>query len=171
MAVLRIIRNISLIVIPIMAALGLIGFLVGSIGHISDTNGRYNYAIQCIDEEDIVGGTYNSRGKVSQKDASFEGIHLGTKYSSKKFTGVQKIYSATVPKGSKINVALISYKVHAGNFSFLVAIDGKIAGDVRSDHSGTAFFYLDNPEKDVQVDYYIVGESANFSFITETESK
>lgn len=171
MAVLKIIRNILLIIIPIVVVLNVIGFLVGSIGHIKDTNGEYNYAIQHIDAEDILSGTYNSRGKITQSEAYYEDVYLGTQYSCKKFSGVQKVHTATVPKGSKIKVALISFKVHSGNFSFLVAIDGKLAGDVRSDHSGTAFFYLDNPEKDVQVDYYIVGESANFSFVTETAFK
>ena len=136
--------------------------------HIEDTNGEENYSLQEISERDVVSLKMGSRGGVSKEETHFNvadfDVSEGIEYSSRKFTGVQSLYAATIFKGSDIYVYLSDFKVKSGNFAFYVVLDGKIVGEVSPDEFGTAEFKLDNIDKTATVEYIIAGESASFQF-------
>lgn len=136
--------------------------------HIEDTNGPDNYALQQITQEDIVAHTMGARGGLSTGETHLElgvvDISSGTKYSCKKFTGVQMLYSATIFKGSDIHVQLTDYHVNSGNFGFFIVLDGQIVGQATPDEFGTVEFWMEDIEKTGALEYVIAGESADFRF-------
>lgn len=96
-------------------------------------------------------------------------VSSGTKYSSQKFTGVYRLHTSTIFKGSDIYINLAEFNVKEGNFAFYVVFDGEIVGQVEPKEGGMAEFILKNVEKTGSLEYIIAGESANFSFIAPTE--
>ena len=118
--------------------------------HLEDTNGADNYSLQTITERDVAQMKMGSRGAVSESEAAF---NLGgntannkIKYSSKKFTGVQSLYTSTIFKGSDIYVSLLDLKVKEGNFAFYIVYDGEVVGKI--DPTTELFtFNLDNSSK------------------------
>lgn len=141
--------------------------------HIEDTNGAQNFALQTITEQDVVEQKMGSRGTVSEKKSSFNfagiGVSDGTKYSSKKFTGVSSIYTTTIFKGSDIYINLSEYIIEEGNFAFYVVFDGEVVGKVEPTDNGISEFLLENVDKTGALEYVIAGESASFKFIAPTE--
>ena len=141
--------------------------------HIADTNGPDNYALQQITEADVVAMQMGSRGGVSTSEThlNFENLSIssGIKYSCKKFTGVHRIYTATILKGSDIFISLSDYQVNSGNFAFYVVLDGEVIGQVDYNEFGVAEFLLEDIEKTGTVEYILAGESADFRFIAPTD--
>ena len=141
--------------------------------HIADTNGADNYKLQSITERDIVKHTMGSRGGLSTGKTSFEiaGITVsnGTKYSCKKFTGVELLYTCTIFKGSDIRVDLANYTIKSGNFAFYIVYDGEVVGKILPDEFGCGTFLMENIKKTASLEYVIAGESANFTFSTMEE--
>ena len=92
--------------------------------HIEDRNGSEDHSIACISEEDIVSLKYGSRGAITQKESHFSvaGLEIsdGIRYSSKKFTGVYRLHTVTLFKGSDIFVQLSDLTINSGNFAFTV---------------------------------------------------
>ena len=142
--------------------------------HIEDTNGADDYSLQTITEEDVVKCEMGTRGGLTEtrSNLSAGGIEIsdGIEYSCNKFTGVYRLYTCTVLKGSSIYVDLVDFQIRSGNFAFYVVLDGKIVGEVKpAKDGGYTEFTLDNVEKTGTLEYIIAGESANFSFISTTE--
>lgn len=137
--------------------------------HIEDTNGPDDYSLQQITEEDIVSAKMGSRGGLSTTETSWDfgavQIVNGVKYSCKKFTGVQRLYSCWIAKGSDIYIYMADFWVNSGNFGFYVVLDGEIIGEITPDSMGTVDFTIHNIEKSGTLEYIIAGESANFSFL------
>ena len=140
--------------------------------HIEDTNGLDNFALQQITEEDVVSLKMGSRGGLTTKETrwSFEGFEVsdGTEYSCRKFTGVYRLYSTTIIKGSDIYVYLANFQVHSGNFAFYVVLDGTIVGQVQPD-DGVTELLIENIDKTATLEYIIAGESANFEFVVPSD--
>lgn len=134
--------------------------------HIEDTNGADNYTLQQITRQNIIKQDMGTRGTVKEKEHQLDlgafNVSSGRKYSSKKFTGVNLVYSSTIFKGSDIYVSLADFKINSGNFGFYIVFDGEIVGQVTPE---TSEFRLDNIEKTASLEYVIAGESANFSFV------
>ncbi len=137
--------------------------------HIEDTNGADNYSLQQITKQDVVELKMGSRGTVSESEMSFDfgslAISDGVKYSADKFTGVYRIYAATLFEGSDIHVMLGDFKIHEGNFAFYVVFDGVVVGQVTPSEAGLSEFILENVEKTASLEYIIAGESAGFEFV------
>lgn len=162
----------------VFAAVLLVVFAVWMIAnpgpeHIEDTNGADNYSLQIITDYDVIEQSMGSRGAVSKTELHYEfsGLKIsdGTKYSSKKFTGVYCLYTATLFKGSDIYVSLAEFEIKEGNFAFFIVFDGEIVGKIVPDDYATAEFTLKNVRKTGTVEYIIAGESASFSFVAPTE--
>ena len=141
--------------------------------HIEDTNGKDNYILQTITERDVVDQKMNYTGVIAETETEYPlsgfSVSSGKKYSSKKFTGVYRLYAATLFKGSDIYVSLGDFKVKEGNFAFYVVFDGKVVGKILPTESTIPEFTLKNVEKTATLEYVIAGESANFSFVAPTE--
>lgn len=141
--------------------------------HIEDTNGADNYSLQSITEQDVIEQKMGSKGTVKEREMHYEfaGLNVsdGTKYSSKKFTGVYLLHNETLFKGSDIYVSLAEFQIKEGNFAFYVVFDGEVVGKVEPSENALAEFRLDNVEKTGELEYVIAGESADFSFIAPTE--
>ncbi|MBE7000469.1 MAG: hypothetical protein E7428_09825 [Ruminococcaceae bacterium] len=137
--------------------------------HIADTNGAEDFSLQTITEEDVVTMSMGSRGAISESEIKFNfenlSISNGKKYAANKFTGLHRLYNATILKGSDIYVSLAEFEIHKGNFAFYVVFDGEIVGRVEPGDDVTSEFLLQNVEKTGSLEYIIAGESASFEFI------
>jgi len=136
--------------------------------HIEDTNGADNYSLQTITEQDVVEQKMGTKGSVSKRETRIGNLSNGIRYSSKKFTGVYRLYTATIMEGSDIYVSLAGYEIKKGNFAFYVIFDGDVVGKIEPDDFATAEFIMENVEKTAPLEYFIAGESASFEFITPT---
>ena len=138
--------------------------------HIVDTNGTDNYTLQQITEHDVVEQKMGTCGAVSERELRFDfgsiSISDGVKYSSDKFTGVYRLYTATIFKGSDIHVILGDFKIREGNFAFYVVFDGEVVGKVEPSDVALSEFILENVDKTASLEYVIAGESASFEFVS-----
>ena len=163
----------SILIILVLIGAGVWMLLNPGPEHIEDTNGPDNYALQQITEADVVAMKMGCRGGVSTSEThwDFENLSIssGVKYSCKNFTGVYRIYSTTIFKGSDIYISLGDYHINSGNFAFYVVLDGEIVGQVEYNEFGICEFLLEDLEKTGSLEYIIAGESANFRFIAPTE--
>ena len=136
--------------------------------HIEDTNGPDNYSLEVITEENIAKQDMGTRGSLVTTETHWDvagfDVSDGVEYSCSKFTGVYRLYSCTVFRGSDIWVHLVNFKVRGGNFAFYVLLDGEIVGEVKPDEFGTAELIINNIEKTASLEYVIAGESADFEF-------
>ena len=141
--------------------------------HIEDTNGADNYSLQTITKQDVIEQKMGAKGTVSERETHLDiagwSVSDGTKYSSKKFTGVYLLHTETLFKGSDIYVSLAEFEINEGNFAFYIVFDGEVVGQVEPGENALAEFKLDNVEKTGELEYVIAGESASFSFIAPTE--
>ncbi len=138
------------------------------IDHIEDTNGADNHSLQTITEQDIIAQKMGTKGAVSESESHLGMISSGIKYSSKKFTGVHRLYTTTLFEGSDIYVSLAGFEIKEGNFAFCVVFDGGVVGKLEPSETATAEFILENVEKTGVLEYVIAGESASFEFIVPT---
>ena len=152
---------ISVLIVILLAVFAVWMLASPKIDHIEDTNGADNYSLQTITEQ-------GTKGSVSKRETRLGNISNGIKYSSKKFTGVYRLYTATILEGSDIYVSLAGYEIKEGNFAFYVVFDGEIIGKIEPDDYATTEFLLENVEKTASLEYFIAGESASFEFITPT---
>jgi len=137
--------------------------------HIEDTNGADNYSLQTITEENVIKKDMGSRGSVSKNEWHIGNLSSGVKFSSKKFTGVDLLYSTTLFKGSDIYVSLSTFEIKEGNFAFYIVFDGEIVGKIEPSDDVATEFTLENVDKTGALEYIIAGESASFSFVTFDE--
>ena len=164
------IKNILWIVFAVaLVVVGAIWLFAGTqLEHIEDTNGADNYSLQTITARDVTEQKMGMKGAVSKSETRFGNLSNGIKYSSKKFTGVYQLYTATLFKGSDIYVSLAEFEIKQGNFAFYVVFDGEVVGKIEPDDFATAEFTLKNVEKTASLEYFIAGESASFEFIAPT---
>ena len=141
--------------------------------HIEDTNGADNYSLQQITAADVIENKMGSRGSISTYENSLTGgsfnVTNGIRYSSDKFTGVYLLHSATIFKGSDIYVHIVDFEIYSGNFAFYIVLDDKIIGDVKPDEFGIGELLIEDIDKTGSLQYFIVGESADFRFTAPTE--
>ncbi|MBE6596553.1 MAG: hypothetical protein E7641_02675 [Ruminococcaceae bacterium] len=140
-----------------------------NIDHIEDTNGPTDHSLQQITKQDVINQKLGTKGTVSQSELHFDfgsvSVSDGVKYSSDKFTGVYRLHTATIFKGSDIHVFLGDFKINGGNFAFYVIFDGEIVGQVEPTDVGFPEFILENVDKTATLEYVIAGESASFEFV------
>lgn len=136
--------------------------------HIEDTNGAEDYSLQQITPADVAAQEMGSRGAPSTREIRFNiagiGITSGTEYYSRRFTGVYRLYTCTIFKGSDVYVQLANFEINGGNFAFYVLLDGEIIGEVKPDGIGYTELMIRNIEKTGTLEYVIAGESADFTF-------
>ena len=162
----KILWGVFAVVLVVVAAIWML--VSPKIEHIEDTNGADNYSLQTITARDVTEQKMGMKGTVSKSETRFGNLSNGIKYSSKKFTGVYQLYTATLFKGSDIYVSLAGFEIKQGNFAFYVVFDGEVVGKITPNDDATAEFTLKNIEKTGVLEYVIAGESANFEFITPT---
>ena len=164
------IKNILWIVFAVaLVVVGAIWLFAGTqLEHIEDTNGADNYSLQTITEQDVVEHNMGTKGSVNKRETRFGNISNGIKYSSKKFTGVHRLYTATIIEGSDIYVSLAGFEIREGNFACYIVFDGEVVGKIEPDDFATAEFIIENVEKTASLEYFIAGESASFEFIAPT---
>jgi len=165
------IKNILWIVFAIVLVAGAAIWMFADpqLKHIEDTNGADNYSLQTITEQDVARQKLGTKGSVNKREIRIGNISSGIRYSSKKFTGVHRLSTATIIKGSDIYVHLVDFEIKEGNFAFYVVFDGEVVGKLEPDDFATAEFLLENVENTAPLDLFIAGESAEFKFITPTE--
>ena len=138
--------------------------------HIVDTNGADNYSLQQITEQDVIELKLGSRGAVSKSELRLDhgsvAVSDGVRYSSDKFTGVYRLYTATLFGGSDIHVILSDFNISEGNFVFYVIFDGEAVGKLEPSDTGLSEFILENVQKTATLEYIIAGESAAFEFVS-----
>ena len=168
-------KKILLIACAIVLVVVIVGWSILNPGpeHIEDTNGAENYSLQQITPKDVAEHKMGARGGPGTSETHWEfgklEVSSGMKYSSRKFTGVYLLYSATIFKGSDIYLYLPNFSVKSGNFAFYVLLDGEIIGEAKPDEYGCAELLIENIDKTGKVEYVIAGESANFEFVAPDE--
>lgn len=123
--------------------------------HIEDTNGKDNYSLNTITDEDILKPT-SAVVKSMAVDSEINGNHVN---KAKKFSGVERL--DTFKNGFTLYV---NSKINSGNFRICLVSDGVIVKDFKVNQKDN-FTALDSKSYDL----YIAGESANFeiSYFTE----
>ena len=141
--------------------------------HIEDTNGKDNYNLQIITEQDVVKQEMGARGTVRERETHLDiagwSVSDGIRYSSDKFTGVYMLYNTTLFKGSDIHVTLAEYEIKEGNFAFYIVFDGEVVGKIMPSDGAYSEFLLENVEKTGTLEYVIAGESASFEFVAPVD--
>ncbi|MBQ8807269.1 MAG: hypothetical protein IJZ68_12635 [Bacteroidaceae bacterium] len=141
--------------------------------HIEDTNGKDNYNLQTITEQDVVKQEMGARGTVRERETHLDiagwSVSEGIRYSSDKFTGVSMLHNTTLMKGSDIHVTLAEYEIKEGNFAFYIVFDGEVVGKITPGDGAYSEFLLENVEKTGTLEYVIAGESASFEFVAPTD--
>ncbi len=164
-------KNILWIVLAgVLVVAGIVWMLVSPRPeHIEDTNGADNYSLQTITEQDVVEQKMGVKGTVSESETQLGIISSGMKYSSKKFTGVYRLHTTSLFKGSDIYVSLAEFEIKEGNFAFYIVFDGEVVGKITPSDTVTSEFTLKNVEKTGTLEYVIAGESASFEFVAPTD--
>ncbi len=164
-------KNILWIVLAVVIVVaGIVWMLVSPRPeHIEDTNGADNYSLQTITEQDVVEQKMGAKGTVSESETQLGNISSGIKYSSEKFTGVYRLHTTTLFKGSDIYVSLAGFEIKEGNFAFYIVFDGEVVGKITPSDTITSEFTLKNVEKTGTLEYVIAGESASFEFVAPTD--
>lgn len=167
-------KILFLVVVFVLVAAGVVWMILNpGPEHIEDTNGADNYSLQQITEQDVIENKMGTRGGIATTEMHWNfgliSVSDGIKYSCRKFTGVYLLNTCTIFKGSDIHVYVADFKVNSGNFAFYVVLDGEIVGEVKSNEDGVAEFIMEDIEKTGTLEYFIAGESADFSFICPVE--
>ena len=140
--------------INILASLLILCTLTSCSLHIKDTNGKDNYSLNTITDENIL--SPSGVMKVAAVQTSVNGSEV---YKAKKYSGVEKI--ATYNNGFTL---YINNVVKSGNFRICLVCEDVIVKDFAI-NSSDSFAALDTKTYDL----YIAGESARFemSYFTE----
>lgn len=164
-------KNNTMILVIVVAAvlLGVWLFLGGGDAeHIEDINGPEDISLATITQEDILAkGVQTCVGgpNTEKHTVSFGGLTMtdGTRFHSKKFSGISVIDNGTLFPGSDIVIELYDFSVTAGNFQMFVVLEDEIVGTIEPD-SYVRFELLDTDGGYYQL--IIAGESAAFEFTT-----
>jgi len=160
---------IGVLVVALLAVFAVWMLASPKLDHIEDTNGADDYSLETITDKDIAEQALGTKGSVSKREIRLGNISNGIEYSSKKFTGVHRVYTATIIEGSDIHVNLVDFQVKEGNFAFAIVYDGEVVGKLVPDEFASAEFIMENVENTAELEFFIAGESANFKFTTPTE--
>lgn len=133
--------------INVFASLLILCTLTSCSLHIKDTNGKDNYSLNTITDENIL--SPNGVVKIAAVQTSVNGSNV---YKAKKYSGVEKI--ATYKNGFTLYVNNV---VKSGNFRICLVCDDVIVKDFAINNSDS-FAALDSKTYDL----YIAGESAQF---------
>ena len=125
--------------------------------HIEDVNGEDNYSLATITEEQIkkhdMGYLNLSTSKSMFSDDVIE-------FSSKKFTGVDEIFSENILMSSDYVINVTNFSIEKGNFEMVVLLDDEIV--TRLEPGQDVEYHLGSVKGKVTL--VIAGESAKFSF-------
>ena len=144
-----------LLVVAVVAFCGY-SFLTSDLEHIADTNGPDNYALTTITDENII---HQDIGALNVKKST--GIlNDGITFSSKKFTGVYRVFQTKFLIDSDFLMEIAGFTVNAGNFKMAVVNDGEIIATVEPG----LFATCDLSDLNGSFELVIAGESADFEF-------
>ena len=148
-----VIFGIAVLAFLIVGAIWIIG---DGVEHIEDTNGRDNFELQEITDENIINLSYGARGLKE----SYSSITGTTEFSSEKYTGVSEIWGENMVT-NRLEITVHHAKVTEGNFRLVLVIDDEIVHDF-SLNELTQTQVFENVSGYVSL--RVAGESANFMF-------
>ena len=150
-------NNILWIILTVaMVAYFAYSFLNSDLKHIEDTNGSDNYALAVITDENIIKQDMGALNVNMSKDMFATGITC----SSKKFTGVYRVFHTTFLFNSDFRMDLANFHVNGGNFRMCLVNDGKIVAEVEPGMVTETILH----DLNGSFELVIAGESADFTF-------
>lgn len=124
------------------------------IEHIEDMNGPDIYSLTTITDSNIINRDVGAKG-FSKTESSLSDL---VEYKSKKFTGVEEIYSTNV-MANRMDITMTNLQVHSGNLKVVVVYNDQIVHEFKVNEMGETFT-LEKPKGNVSV--RVAGESADF---------
>lgn len=140
----------------VMVALGAYFFLIDSMEHIEDANGPDNYALAVITDENII---KQDMGALNVKKSTGL-LNDGITFSSKKFSGVHRVFVTNFFLNSDFHMELAGFWVNDGNFRMCIVNEGKIIADVEPGMFPEVLLH----DLNGSFELVIAGESADFEF-------
>ena len=132
-------------------------FLTGDLKHIEDTNGPDNCALAVITDENIINQDVGALNV--NKSTGF--LSDGITFSSKKFTGVYRVFLTNFLFDSDFQMDLTNFYVNSGNFRMCIVNEGRIICEVEP---GEMFTEVLLHDLNGSFELIIAGESADFEF-------
>lgn len=139
-----------------MVVVGVFWFISDGPEHIEDTNGEENYELAVITEDNIVNQDVGALG-VKMSSGMFND---GITFSSKKFSGVYRIFLTNFLFDSDFIMDVVNFQVNSGNFKMCIVNEGKIIAEIEPD----LFATCELKDLNGSFELIIAGESADFSF-------
>ena len=151
------IKNILLSVVAVVVLIcGGISMLNSDLEHIEDTNGPEDYSLATITDEDIIS---NEMGSLNVSKSTGL-LNNGITFSSKKFTGIYRVFLTNFLFNSDFMMDVAGFYVHDGNFRMVIVNEGKIIAEVEPD----MFAECRLQDLNGSFELIIAGESAGFEF-------
>ena len=123
---------------------------------IEDINGPDNYNLAVIRDDQICSRSVPSVGL----GKTTNNLNNTVKFSSKQFSGVYEVMWTNILFTTGLQLDILNYEVHAGNFKMAVLNEGKIVAELTPEDN----FPVDLGKLSGEVMLVIAGESADFSF-------
>lgn len=150
-------KNILLSLLAIVVLIyGGISMLNSDLEHIEDTNGPDDWSLATITEEDII---RNEMGSLNVSKSTGL-LNSGITFSSRKFTGVYRVFQTNFLFDSDFLMDVTGFYVHGGNFRMVIVNEGKIIAEVEPDMFAECRLH----DLNGSFELIIAGESADFEF-------
>ena len=140
----------------VMVILGSYFFLTDGMEHIEDTNGPDNYALAVITDENIIKQDMGSLNVKLSTGILDDGVTI----SSKKFSGVYRVFVTNFFLNSDFQMDLAGFWVNGGNFRMCLVNNGEIIADVEPGMFPEVLLH----DLNGSFELVIAGESADFEF-------
>lgn len=153
------VKNILFTVLLMAAAVCVSVFWLfdGNTEHIEDTNGKDDFTLQEITDENIIS---LDTGAVGGPNEEIDSITNTVTYSSGKYTGVSEIFGKNIV-ANRFEITVNHTAVSKGNFRLVLLCNDKIVHDFTLNEL-TQTFVLEDVSGYVSL--RIAGESADFTF-------
>lgn len=149
----KIVTMVAVIVFVAVAGIWLFG---SDVDHIEDTNGDDVYTLQTITDANIINRDIGAIGAGS----SIDSISNVEEYHSKKFTGVDEIFTENIVT-NRMDITVNHAKVTKGNFRLVLLVNDEIVHDFKLNEL-TQTYVLEDVKGTVSL--RIAGESAEYMF-------
>lgn len=140
----------------VMVVVGGYLFLTDDLEHIEDANGPDNYALVTITDENIIKQDVGALNV--QKSTGL--LNDGITFSSKKFTGVYRVFVTNFFLNSDFQMDLAGFWVNGGNFRMCIVNNDEIIADVEPGSFPEVLLH----DLNGSFELVIAGESADFEF-------
>lgn len=142
--------------VVVLIAVVAVWMLNSDLEHIEDTNGADNYALQQINNDNIINMDTGALNLTETKEL-FNNLPT---YKSDKYTGVSEIYMTNMI-GNRFDITLYNTTVRSGNLKIVLVHNNEIVHEFKLNEL-VQTYTLENPNGTVAL--RIAGESADFEF-------